>query len=1621
MALPAYLLAADNHNIANVNSSWLNPDDWFTKFGNIGKFAATSILSGVNDFYNSAAAAGRWFGLDIAENNTQKWIAGLDSDLGVYFRENQESVELGGFILGAIVPGLGGVKIFNAGQKALVTAEKTGKLGGNLSKATGLLVPKTQMYLDAASQQINTSLSAVKLLNANTTKAMASGLWQNTLEAAAAETLIQATMFKSPVLEEQDVGDIVSNIAIGGALGGAIGGAFTAAKLRGQLKAAIAKEDFERLPLLARESFFDKTAASDKIIALAHDSDISVVPVPLRDANGNASPTFTVDSRLYQNKLDKNFNEIRYTINSISSDSLTGNMLANASSPLKGETGYSQRYLENFKGTMAIGKLGEKTKPEIVYDKALKLQKVTDDMPTPVARWIKLAGEDAGEVYSSEPVFATLGDLYNGKAGVLKAVGDYKFSTKGLWRASEKGSKKGVLESEARYIWASKVLKQIKDGTIVHGEDLPLLERALEDGQLNIKIIAGDQLNPTVMIPKSTTELREFIINKKVELADNLLLDVLDKKNRKLNVEISEEAIARIINVRKGYLQNNRAADEAEDFFAHQGDAKKYSKFLEERGFSTEEGKMAEAIDPLFLPKYAKVVYDLKESGQLNGTVADAISYFKTKQKIYLQEAKNVVAKVLGVKAESLPDISDSALINAGRNGAGPGLISFENSNYGTIGSTAAWIGSVTRQLKQDARSAVSKEIENSLIALGGKLEAAIEFEGINQKVTRSGQLWVRYTDEDGFEYLITKRALQRHTQELEDGSKALEMGNLLDDIPDDIIELKNQETIQFLDNHIAATGKRTQNMKEIRAQQGHTDNKDPNVFRPIRPDLKNYPFFAFVRDPRVTQSGHMTMIHAASEKELSDLIDRVPAGYKVITKTDVEEYKLARDEYEYSRTLNENYINSELASKGIFSNFFPKSDPTKIVDDILQQHYRESDLVINEAVRLRYENIFNYFEDLGKTYAKTDTSRFASRADLLERTSDNPYFNIIKTALDISKAPENKILYSFNKGLDEAVSKAVASIKETFFSKVTDKESLDTINNLLDEYGIKPAYYDAALQALANHTAPRGELTKFVRRANSLLSLFTLGLDPLNALNNAIGSNILRFTELRHLTKAIQDGDGKIAGELSAIAKVKTPGVNAEIFSPTKLVSNAIRNYFQDMSEEIPVRMTDAGAVLVEGAKNKTYGPLYKKYSDMGIIKSRDDQLRMLVDDFTLKGTETTAELESRISNAMKRLKGAADKGESLTLNAQAEAFNRFISANVMEQITEIGVRNGIIDQATANAYINTFVNRVEGNIIASQRPLIFQGPIGQAISLFQSYQFNLIQQLFRYVAEGTKKDIAMLMGLQSTLYGLQSLPAFQFINTHIVGQLSGNKEHKDTYDAVYGAAGRTAGDWVLYGVPSNILQTNIYSRGDINPRQITVLPTSMQEIPIVAGWGKFLTNAFETFSKVKSGGNMWESFLQGVEHNGISRPLAGFAQVLQGIPNGNVYSTSGKGSLLYSNDLFHLSNLTRLAGGRPLDEAVTNDALFRVKVYAAEQRSSMLALAEAVKTTLIQDETATPEQINKFAEKFVEKGGKQTEFNKWMMQLYKSTNVTQAQQLQQSLNNPFAYKMQLLMGGED
>ena len=569
-------------------------------------------------------------------------------------------------------------------------------------------------------------------------------------------------------------------------------------------------------------------------------------------------------------------------------------------------------------------------------------------------------------------------------------------------------------------------------------------------------------------------------------------------------------------------------------------------------------------------------------------------------------------------------------------------------------------------------------------------------------------------------------------------------------------------------------------------------------------------------------------------------------------------------------------------------------------------------------------------------------------------------------------------------------------------------------MNKALSEFGVSSAYRDAATDLLANHTAPRGVLSKFVMQSNSIISALVTRLDPFNAVNNIIGANVLYGTEVSSFLKSMKNADSEIAGKLSGLLKSPAPmienitadgiarGGGDQMTSAGKLLTNAYKNFF------------DKSATTVDGIS------LHEFYKSNGWTTRLHDQFHSMMDDLTLVGNEDVSILNKKINSAFKTAKELADKGERFTGNKFAEEFNRFVAADTMRQLTDLGIQAGKITGDEARGYINTFVNRTQGNVLASQRPLMFQGPIGQAVGLFQTFQFNTMQQLFRHVSEGASKDAAMLLGLQGTMYGMNGLPAFNFINTHILGTMSGNPKHVDAYSATYGIAGKNVGDLLLYGLPSNLLQANIYTRGDINPRTMTVIPTNPADIAFVQAIAKTYSNVKQTVSTIADGGNLWKSLLSGIEHNGISRPLAGISQVVRSFGyEGNVFSINNKGNISGANDLMSWGTAVRLGGAKPLDEGITNDALFRFTAYQAADRLKLEKLNKMVKLEAIAGGNIDAERMDHFAAEYASLGGQQKNFNKYMMLQIKNANTLKANQIATSLNNPYSHSMQQIMGG--
>jgi len=1594
-AAPSYQVGADAHNYGNNNFAITDPSTWGQAPADITKFVVGSAVSGLTSIYNSGVTVGNWLGADAEKADTNEVMSSIDDDLGQYYQQHKTGEDLLGFIATSLIPGSFGVKVFNAGQKVLGGVELAG-MGGNLARATGLLPDAAEMFARSAASDIAASGAEISSVNGNAIKALASGIGQNFLEGAAFTTAVQATMFQSPILSDQDGWDIAKNILTGGLLQGVIGGAFTAAKVLGIAKRGITAADEVLSPSTFINELPSTASASDRIVGrlddLAQTPQINSLDDFTKYMNAVNPNSVDLDAQALYNRFQSNVeNRSTRLTQLIQQDTheltggdadlseLTTHMLT-GTDPVQA-SGNMEQMLE-------MGRLNTplKTEQQILARAAGKgfLEPIDESEsagPTAAGnksiQYVKLFGEDAGTQVASRPTseLTSLADRFDDVQGKVQS---YRF---GPIANFGKIAGTDLDQTEARYIWAKD--QQIQPGQQIDGSDIPMLEQAyLQKTPVVVK--EADGSSSTVQTPSDMLQRLKEI---KMSTAQNLLAA---GKNT--------DWISKATNVSRDSLEHTASVDPVQDLLARQTVAQKYTQDLIQRKlWSSAKG----VYDLDTKPSWAKVAYNTKAYQDANGNIVSGMGRIAAMQKVAQTSFDNVFAK--GVGDSSILDrfisIPKQTLLKANRFGSGPGFFRFSNGTYGSLASLTENIGKATSDLQRLLKENVGTRMDGPLYALGAKPQAAIEFSALNAEMSQTTEKYVLGEDANGSPQLIA-RSWKRYQDAIATGKDAeapqLQPGARVQ------IPIGNAETADAIRAHIETNGDRLSTMKEIRAAQGLEDSKDADTFYPLKPNPKDYPHFAFVTDPTVTGAGHIKMIHAQSASDLDGLIQKVPDPYRVITKAQSEEFHKTIDDYQWDRTLHENYIDSEIQSKGINSQFFPQTDPVKIVQDLKDFHLRGSDVLARELVNMKYQTEFSELRRLSEQWNITNASHYGSKLPLAEDAPANPYTGYVKSALNISRVSEHPLWQGLNDKLDGAVSTAWNTISNVF-NAAKSPEDLDAVNSALQSYGLKSAYQDAATYALANKSPNSGVLRNFIGRANSLLATLTLRLDPLNSVNYAIGHQVLNGTEMTSLLRAIRSGNGDVAGDLAKLQNVKLPQIQDFIRSPSKLIGNAIKNF-----------VDEAGA-------NKASGKILSDfYRENGWIKDGPAPFRSLLDDLTINGTETHQILSQKLQSAFGKAKDLAEVGAKYSGSKLSEQFQGFLAADVMRQITDIGQQGGVINAEQARAYINTFVNRVRGNMLASQRPIMFQGPIGQAIGLFQTYQFNILQQLLRHVAEGSGKDVATLLGLQGTIYGMQSLPAFNFINQHIVGTASGNPMHRDLYDATYGILGKTAGDFLMYGLPSNLLRTNLYSRGDLNPRNMTVIPTSLSDVPIVNSWGRFFGNLKDTASKIAQGGNVWESLLSGLEHNAISRPLAGLAQTLQATTgNGVAYSTSAKGNILGANDLMSIATLARLSGGRPLDEAITNDATYRVAAYQAADVDAQNQLGESLKTTLRAGEQPTLDQVNNFSHEYTANGGNQRNFSKWMFSAMKQANVSQGNRLAMNLNGKYSQSMQTIMGG--
>ena len=1622
-AIPSYLISANNHSLSNGNVDIFGEPVKRSFANRAYNMVGAGVVSGLNSFYNTAQWAGNWFSdEDVQYRDAKDVIASFDEDMAQYYSENRQSADLLGLVITGLVPGLGGVKVFNGAAKAL-SAAKSGTIGANMSKGLGILPGSRDALIKQASETFAKSQLPFSYKNKDVVKAITAGFGQNALESLAFETAVAVTMKKNPILTDLSFGETVKNIAVGSALGGAIGGVFSGVGAVSKIKKGMKAVD--NILTKAGANQLDQgvagTRASDELLIIRNDLDTMHRETP----EGVSSELF---SQVTENKIQKAENRSRELMTKLveDGDKAVGNALwdgisrdstAQLGSKLLGLVGISPmnlmaKFSKKFrnvdaplpevpKGYMRVWyKEGDNFASTTRQADSTHWYEVIEDAVTtgfPANggaalqraqynhRYLKLWGDDAGKISDELPAARHLAD-----AGKVTVRSNGVEVGKNFLPHKQGRVDMTTLtydEALARNIWAmdSEVaplaLKKNQTAIEIHPNDTAMLTKAYRENFTAINVI-GD--NGEILLANPTKEnLLKFIARQKDELTQSHLINAIEN-----GIDETVEHIANRYDVTLGFLTGEQFSANLENAVMGLMNAQKqwYNRY---HANTLRPPKISD-VAPWKMPQNYAMAYDNAATSGLDAFQVDAMATIRARQEVYKTQANNAAAGVLGNKYELLPEISDALLHKIDRAGVGPGMASYSMADLGSPGQIAELVGSLVTRWVGQAADKISSTFTAVNYAIANDPAQAAELFTVLQKVRAAGSSY-KYVISEAGDGLILKAA-----RDLPDG----EILSLPQHV-DEFIPVDSPDVMRWLTVHRDTNGARLEAGNTLRTAQGLPANWDPEVIYAPPPDAARFKNHAFVVDSsRVTGQGDTTMLYADDAVNLERQIEEARAqGFEVYKPSQAEDYYRARGRYEHSMSLSESQFDTSLRASGSSAPAFPLTGtPQEMLQDIMQWHTRLEGNLIRNAVETKYWREFGILRTMGKEYESLANARTGFLNKIQGSDIGNPYTSYVKTALGTSLKSEYPTWGAINDFIEKTGTKVYDAVSQIWRSPGKTYD-IEKVNAVFDKYGLKMPATQAQLEAWVDHPAGRKAVSEFIQTQNAVLSSLVLRLDPINALNNAVSSPILTLTEAGSWIRKLPG----MTEELAARLDIPVPGTaSSTVRSPMKLMAQAVKDFWSTSKPE-----------------------LMNRYRELNVVSDYGQQLQHLMEVATIKGTESAADLAAMRFRLVELGHKLVDKGTTWTGNKLAEEFNRFVSARMADILTEPAVRAGLLDVKTQGAFINTFVNRTQGNIIASQRPQMFQGPLGQAIGLFQSYQFNIMQNLLRYVGEGSKKDAIMLSSLQTAIFGLNGLPAFQAINQHIIGTASGNTNHVDAYTSVNNMVGHGVGQWLMYGAASNMLidpdlKINLYSRGDISPRQLTIVPSQFSEIPVVAAYSRVYGSLEKAVSSLANGGDVWNTMLSAVEQQGLSRPAAGFARVARAFNNEGVsYSASGQGNIISANELYTFANLARLSGAKPMDEAIAQDAMFRYNAYEARDAAKRRSLGVAIRSVVTGGGTPTEEQMQDFMRSYMQMGGQQEEFIKWYTQQVRAATTPQVNKLINSTKGQASEYMQNIMGG--
>lgn len=1131
------------------------------------------------------------------------------------------------------------------------------------------------------------------------------------------------------------------------------------------------------------------------------------------------------------------------------------------------------------------------------------------------------------------------------------------------------------LEANARYVWAA--MRGIKSADSIHPEDLPMLEQLYRERAVGIN-------HPDVTYTDGS-----------VPPADPQAL------------------LQHIADVKQAKYADLLAAGKNADEIGHTLNAP--TRGMTENFNTTDPGKLILPPETSSSIRHVRLAYDIGTTKDSEGNLLRGMQ--ATDYRMQLARQTNLTQVSSYLSTFFGPQVSSAALSalqftkgigDADIAGAGARFFTNANADFGTLAQQAERMGASARDLSTVRRGVVSDTLSRATNALKADLTASTEYGNFRTVRQMTGENYILLNPQEassiglpGNYHAVLEGAISTNgkTGQLTYNPSYIPPKFVAGDTPTtDALALKTYYPLsqKVADLELASqslVNARNQARNNWWAAQGITKDT-PNPRRIYTPpvDGSKYPFFAYMTHRASYAMGESgaSVVTANSAAELQSKIAAFGPEYDAFTKSELRKhftqggsinpatgtYEAAKAQFDFNRNFMTNRANTEMARKGILNNITPETRPQNLINDLVNWHFNQEDLLLRDHIELHNAATFDQLRAMGERFDQTGTARFGAITPFMAKSATNPYNTYIRTALGLTSKDDYPLWQLAQEKVDSLATGAFNRVKEAFGAMQRGILPAEQAAEVSKRFGLGNPYGDTLDRlkdnyygGIANQLPDQKIFSKFVGVANTVLGATVIRLDTFQQLIHAVTMPIMTALEYGSASKDLQN-----------LLRVTVPGTQTQVPGFMRVMYNSVRNFFKDD------------------------GTLSSFYARTGMPTDEINGWRQMTNELTMPlGKLSDSGWAQKIDNAAKL-------GEKLTGSKWTNSFIHFVTSDIGRQLGQSMGQSGqdLLDT------IGTFTNRSMGGLSAGARAGIFQGPLGQAVGLFQSFQWNLMQQLLRHIGEGDVKALAMGAGLQGSIFGLSSLPGFHALNQIIMNR-HGNTEGKDLYSAATETLGDTAANYLLYGGLSGLLGTALYSRGDINPRRATILPVNPMDFPTVhAGINIYnmLTNLENNLTT--KGGNIPASLLLAAEHNSLSRPLAGIAQLAQG------YTTNSVGDRIAGlNDLDGISTMSRILGARPLDEAVRMDAMYRANSLKVLDTARLQELGMAAKTALYSGNPVSPEVAGQFMSDYVKAGGTQDNFNQWFLQQTTYAQVGTLNKTMQNFRSPRYQTLQMYMGG--